>query len=403
MKLVPKARPVRIRIKSSGEEHSSFDSLKKALSFDDLKEPACDGRLSNWLRQQDKNNVAERIDALKQKLAANVITEDSYLRFFCAIFCEEVNDSSIFSKSDLYDWWSKSKFNQGKEYEILEKEVIASRLKANKAKEDDKMKHDYSYAIKVYDEHKGSRTQTEWVEIFRSHMKNERQNGNFWWILYELTQQEDYLSQAAARGHSKAKELFEASKGRFDLIRKGDFRLRLSNLPKSLPESHNFTCAQSLISQIETKTQFDADLKKELKDIFIECERVLGSGSGAVFNCFINYQFKYLEPEKCFIQGILYEMIKEDPKPYYDQSAKQGYKPAKLKQEQFSEHTQSVKRGYDVIQAFTGQSRCRALICNGDKIDSSVMTFGNRTRENKDKVGKILSFIIRHLFDEYEV
>ena len=46
MKLEPKAKPVRIRIKSGGEEHSTLESLKRNFSVDDLKPAVEDRRLS---------------------------------------------------------------------------------------------------------------------------------------------------------------------------------------------------------------------------------------------------------------------------------------------------------------------------------------------------------------------
>lgn len=51
MKIIAKAKPVKIRIKSGGEEHSSLESLKRNFSFKDI-EPLLDGRLSRWLKQQ---------------------------------------------------------------------------------------------------------------------------------------------------------------------------------------------------------------------------------------------------------------------------------------------------------------------------------------------------------------
>lgn len=49
MELIPKAKPVKIRIKSGGEEHSSLESLKRNFSISDIN-PLLDGRLARWLR-----------------------------------------------------------------------------------------------------------------------------------------------------------------------------------------------------------------------------------------------------------------------------------------------------------------------------------------------------------------
>lgn len=392
MKLVPKARPVRIRIKSSGEEHSSFDSLKRSLCFEDLRESACDGRLSNWLRQQDKQNVAERIEEIKTELAADEVNEETYLKFFIAIFCDDVDEQAITSKSDLYDWWGKTRYNQGWEFEKLKNEVIESRLQANKANDNKKMKQDYSYALKFYKDHQESRTQTEWEEIFFSHEIVNENDCNYWWFLYQLTQKEFYLTKAFAKGHAEAKDLVERSKDRFANITKGNFKLVLSNrLPRSFAAPCNISSAKDLIRQVKAKSEADSELKNELTDILTNWERILAGGGDTqealVNDAFKNSQYKYLEPEKYFIQGLFREMISKDSMRHYAASTKLGYLPAKRKLEQLSK----------------GISSCRALNYHGDQVESSFMTFGNRTRENKAKVGIILSFIIRHLFDTYDV
>ncbi len=60
MKLIPKAKPVKIRIKSGGEEHSSLDSLKRNFNISDIQ-PLLDGRLARWLKQQGENELANVI------------------------------------------------------------------------------------------------------------------------------------------------------------------------------------------------------------------------------------------------------------------------------------------------------------------------------------------------------
>lgn len=60
MKLIPQAKPVKIRIKSGGEEHSSLDSLKRNFNISDIQ-PLLDGRLARWLKQQGENELANVI------------------------------------------------------------------------------------------------------------------------------------------------------------------------------------------------------------------------------------------------------------------------------------------------------------------------------------------------------
>lgn len=59
MKLEPKAKPVRIRILSGGEEHSSIESLRNNYSLTDILPLARDGRLHKWLLRVGETKAAE--------------------------------------------------------------------------------------------------------------------------------------------------------------------------------------------------------------------------------------------------------------------------------------------------------------------------------------------------------
>ena len=50
MKLTSEPKPVRIRIKSGGEFHSTLDSLRNAFSIDDLKENENEKQFMQWCR-----------------------------------------------------------------------------------------------------------------------------------------------------------------------------------------------------------------------------------------------------------------------------------------------------------------------------------------------------------------
>lgn len=64
MKLTPKAKPIRIRIVSGGEEHSSIDSLRNNYSFEDILPLVKDGRLHKWLLRVGEIKAAEYADSL---------------------------------------------------------------------------------------------------------------------------------------------------------------------------------------------------------------------------------------------------------------------------------------------------------------------------------------------------
>lgn len=86
MILVPKAKPVRIRIKSGGEEHFSLDSLKRNFSVLDLWEAMKEKRLSLWLRQQREDELAAGIEGFCEIKELSV---DDYVQFSNLFFTNE--------------------------------------------------------------------------------------------------------------------------------------------------------------------------------------------------------------------------------------------------------------------------------------------------------------------------
>ena len=101
MKLVAKAKPVKIRINSGGEEHSSLDSLKMNFCISDVKE-LLDGRLSRWLRQQNEGSLAEDVDKFKSE---DLKEEEGILAFIRLFFCEELQFVNITSLFDVAVYW----------------------------------------------------------------------------------------------------------------------------------------------------------------------------------------------------------------------------------------------------------------------------------------------------------
>lgn len=65
MKLIPKAKPVRIRILSGGIEHSSLDSLLQNFDIDALLPLYKNGSLVRWLNQIGATDVVNKLGKLK--------------------------------------------------------------------------------------------------------------------------------------------------------------------------------------------------------------------------------------------------------------------------------------------------------------------------------------------------
>ena len=91
LKFSSKAKAVRIRIKSGGEEHSSLGTLCENFCVDDILEILADGRLERWLERQSDNadsnyskvvktggEIVTAINAFKCKYKKSMQTENEW-------------------------------------------------------------------------------------------------------------------------------------------------------------------------------------------------------------------------------------------------------------------------------------------------------------------------------------
>ena len=104
MKLIPQAKPVKIRIKSGGEEHSSLESLTHNFNINDIK-PLLDGRLVRWLRQQGENELADVVSKVDASVADSMQGVMYLMRIFFAEYIERNNISDVL---ELIKLWLKS-------------------------------------------------------------------------------------------------------------------------------------------------------------------------------------------------------------------------------------------------------------------------------------------------------
>ena len=104
MKLIPKAKPVKIRIKSGGEEHSSLDSLKRNFNISDIQ-PLLDGRLVRWLKQQGENELANVISEID---SASLNTLQGVMNVMQLFFKDYMEANGINNLLDLNKHWLNS-------------------------------------------------------------------------------------------------------------------------------------------------------------------------------------------------------------------------------------------------------------------------------------------------------
>lgn len=104
MKLIAKAKPVKIRIKSGGEEHTSLDSLKRNFNISDIV-PLLDGRLIRWLKQQGENELADIIVGFDM---SQLNTLQGVINLIKLFFGEYIEKKSINNTLSLLEDWLKS-------------------------------------------------------------------------------------------------------------------------------------------------------------------------------------------------------------------------------------------------------------------------------------------------------
>lgn len=189
MKLEPKAKPVRIRIKSGGEEHFNLESLKRNFSVQDLWEAVTGGSLSRWLRQQNETELAKKVDAFCQ---IEKPTAEDYIKFSSLFFERETNGVSIKDADALI------KFYQDNDLEIGLQESFSYLL--------DSM--DYKRGRVWFDKFRDLKEIKEWIDFFKAKWMHldEMEEVEYYFFLSKLYKENGELIEME-KCQSKTKEL----------------------------------------------------------------------------------------------------------------------------------------------------------------------------------------------------
>ena len=87
MHLIPKAKPIRIRISVGGEEHSSLVTLLQKFEIEALFSLLQNGTLIRWLDQIGEHDIKNKLSLLQIKDYSN-ITDSVYIDFVKIFFCD---------------------------------------------------------------------------------------------------------------------------------------------------------------------------------------------------------------------------------------------------------------------------------------------------------------------------
>lgn len=121
MRIIAKAKPIRIRIKSGGEEHSSLDSLRQNLCVQDLWPLVKDKRLSRWLRQLGEVELAHDIDALSECQ----LDFSTYFKVLVIFLKDDLVGRHVTELYTLFSFWHDCEKRNSKNYDSLRKYLLS--------------------------------------------------------------------------------------------------------------------------------------------------------------------------------------------------------------------------------------------------------------------------------------
>ena len=121
MRIIAKAKPIRIRIKSGGEEHFSLDSLRQNLNVQDLWPLIKDKRLSRWLMQLGETELAHSVESLINE----ELDEHAYFYVLKLFLKERFDNSQIHDIYSLFEYWHDCEKRTPKNYVSLRKYLLS--------------------------------------------------------------------------------------------------------------------------------------------------------------------------------------------------------------------------------------------------------------------------------------
>lgn len=146
MKLLPKAKPVRIRIFSGGEYHSSLDSLKSNFNsnydFESLMELYKDKTLQRWLKQIGADKEVAELDFIEVEDISKVPIEE----------CEKILSILTSNVSDVAYKIAKKITNKELVNRLLEISCRGGNLDAKYEFALNKEKEDFAKSVQKYKE-----------------------------------------------------------------------------------------------------------------------------------------------------------------------------------------------------------------------------------------------------------
>ena len=260
MRIIAKAKPIRIRIKSGGEEHSSLDSLRRNLCVQELWPLIKDHRLSRWLRQLGEVDLAHDIDALSE----SQLDFPTYFKVLVIFLKDDLAGRHVTELYTLFSFWHDCEKRKSKNYDSLRKYLLSK----------------YEGAKFIFKQYPEELSDGEWWDVFSKYENEEDPEFLFEQgkLAFEGFTKSDgsNFDKNLVRGKKlieKAAELYNQEAIDFVKSNKFDVARKLAMLTSEAKEKiDNLICRwkSEKIGFITKKTAYDEEIVRDVKKLLQE-------------------------------------------------------------------------------------------------------------------------------------
>lgn len=255
MRIIAKAKPIRIRIKSGGEEHFSLDSLCRNLCVQELWPLIKDHRLSRWLMQLGEVDLAHEIDALSECQ----LDFSTYFKVLVIFLKDDLVGRHVTELYTLFSFWHDCEKRKSKNYDSLRKYLLSK----------------YEGAKFIFKQYPEELSVGEWWDVFCKYENEEDpeflfEQGKLAFEGFtnfdkDLVRGKKLIEKAAELHYQKAIDFVKSNK--FDVARK---LAMLAPEAKEKIENLIVRWKDEMLGFSTRKTNYDEGIVREVKQLLQE-------------------------------------------------------------------------------------------------------------------------------------